>query len=95
METVVDVYQYYWNGAKHYPMIDINSEHISEAQRYDSPKPPFEYQLGLGAADLVIAKVTINLHAFAQGGGSYSEINFNEGTANYIQVAGLIAWPLH
>ncbi len=62
---------------------------IDDTLRYDTAES-FDYRIALAQGDPVWITLTINLHTHAQGGGSYSEINFSEETGNFIQ-PGIVA----
>jgi hypothetical protein len=40
----------------------------------------------LGKNDQALLRVSARLYVYARGGGSYSELNFSDGNANYIGV---------
>ncbi len=76
VEAIMDVYQYYWNGQKHFPLLHIDAGNINVAQLYDDAGQ-FDYQVGLRAGDLAFVRVITSIGVYAQGGGSYSEVNFS------------------
>jgi len=92
VEAVVDVYQYYWNGQKRFPILDIDQGNINDSERIDE-YGEYDYQVALGAGDLTWVMVMLSLHTFARGGGSYSEVNFSDGVANYIEPLIVVAEP--
>ncbi len=91
VEADMDVFQYYWNGAKRFPLLDLGADNINEASLFNEAGN-FDYQAGLRAGDFAFVKVTISVTVHAQGGGSYSEVNFSDGTANFLHPLILFAW---
>lgn len=92
VEADMDVFQYYWNGTKRFPLLNLSADNINAARLFDEAGN-FDYQAGLRAGDFAFVKVTISLSVHAQGGGSYSEVNFSDGTANFLEPLILFAWP--
>jgi hypothetical protein len=72
--------------------IDANGDNIDEFESYDRTIF-FDYSAPLRQGDPVIVTTRITLNAFANGSGSYAEINFADGTANYIQPLFLSVAP--
>jgi hypothetical protein len=87
----VDVFQYYWNGARGFDLLEVSGDNISANNLWDGWEQ-FDYQTGLRAGDWAFVKVMISLDAYAQGGGSYSELNFSTGLGNYIEPVILFVW---
>jgi hypothetical protein len=92
LDIVVDVYQYYWNGRKHFTQFDIDQGDIHDIERIDIGGL-FDYRVALGAGDWAVVMVQVDLYATASGRGSYSMINFADGTANYIEPEIVSAGP--
>jgi hypothetical protein len=84
LEAVIDVYQYYWTGRKKYVLFDIDEGEIHDRKRIDEWRV-FEDYVALAAGDWSVAMVEIDLYTDAKARGNYSEINFADGTANYIE----------
>jgi hypothetical protein len=91
VEATMDVFQYFWHGTKRFGLLDFGADNINEARLFDEAGN-FDYQAGLRAGDLAFVNVTISMNVYAQGGGSYSEVNFSDGTANFIEPLILFAW---
>lgn len=82
--TEVDVYQYFWHGQETRTIIDKRDDNINEAGRV-SGSVHFNFSRSLGAGDVMAVKVTTTLDVYAQGSGSYAELNFNDGEGNYLR----------
>jgi hypothetical protein len=79
------VNQYLDIGLKSFPaLIDRNEDNVEEVTTYDRTGF-FDYTTALKAGDPVIVTVSGTLRASARGGGAYAELNFESGTANYIE----------
>jgi hypothetical protein len=93
VDAYVDIYQYFWNGQKHFPLLNIDADNISTNQIF-SDFLAMDYQVALKTTDWAFVKVTIKISAFARGVGSFSEVNFSDGTQNFIEPLAAIAVPL-
>jgi hypothetical protein len=72
-------------GWKDFPaLIDRNESNAEEVTTYDRTQF-FDYTTVLKAGDPVVVTVKVVVKASARGGGAYSELNFEAGTANYIE----------
>jgi hypothetical protein len=80
----VDILQYFWKGAKSYKLIDIKKSDVNTVAFYDRTEWLWD-TTNLRAGDPVWVKVEISVNAIASGGGSFAEINFFDGSANYIE----------
>jgi hypothetical protein len=82
----MNVNQYVDIGWQGFPaLIDRNESNDEEVTTYDQTKF-FDYTpVVLKAGDPVVVTVNGTVHAFARGSGAFAELNFNDGTANYIQ----------
>lgn len=81
----MDAYQYVDIGWKSFPaLIDRDESNVEEVTTYDRTHF-LDYTTVLKAGDPVIVTVKGVLHAGARGGGAYAELNFEAGTANYIE----------
>jgi hypothetical protein len=91
VQVTMDVYQYFWNGAQQFPLIDIDESNINQEQLITEYGNYF-YRVALREGDWAFVALTVGIHTFAKGGGSYSEINFADGTGNYIVPLITAAW---
>jgi hypothetical protein len=81
----MNVNQYVDFGWKEFPaLIDRHEDNIEAVVNYDRTGF-FDYTAVLKAGDPVIVTVGGTLRAFARGGSTYAELNFEAGTANYIE----------
>ncbi len=77
--------QYVDIGWKDFPaLIDRDEDNVEEVTTYDRTNF-FDYNTVLKAGDPVIITVRGVVNADAKGGGAYAELNFEAGTANYIE----------
>jgi len=84
MEAKVDIFQYFWKGAKTFKLIDEDKDDVDLVEFYDRTEWLWDTTY-LRAGDRVWVKVDVSVDALASGGGSYAEINFSDGAANYIE----------
>ena len=84
LHVKLDIFQYFWNGAKLFKLIDIDESDIDVVEFYDRTEFLFD-TVTLRAGDPVWVKVDVSVRALADGGGSYAEINFRDGAANFIE----------
>jgi hypothetical protein len=81
----MNVNQYTDIGWKSFPaLIDRSESNDEEVTTYDRTQF-FDYTTVLKAGDPVVVTVKGTVHATARGSGAYGELNFQAGTANYIQ----------
>jgi len=81
----MNAHQYADIGKKNFPaLIDRDEDNVEEVTTYDRTNF-FDYTTVLKAGDPVIVTVNGTLDASARGGGAYAELNFEAGTANYIE----------
>jgi hypothetical protein len=93
LTATLDVWQYgHWHGPKEFTVLDQEGDHLNRFDRIDRGTW-YEYLASVGAGDPVWVRVTFGLDAFANGGGSYAEINLSEGVGNYLEPVALIAGP--
>jgi hypothetical protein len=77
--------QYEDFGWKDYPaLLDVEKDNAEERTNFDRSFF-FDYTAPLRGGDPVIFTAKGALDADAHGGGAYAELNFYDGTANYIQ----------
>ena len=79
-----DVYQYHWHGRKTFKLLNIKDDNIQVYKIYEKGHF-FDYKTVLKKDDFALIRIEIELQAVSRGSGSYSEINFREGSANYIK----------
>jgi hypothetical protein len=81
----MNVSQYTDLGWKTFPaLIDRKEDNVEQIANYDRTHF-FDYTAALKAGDPVVVTVAGTIKAFARGGGAYAELNFEAGTANYIE----------
>jgi hypothetical protein len=81
----MNVHQYSDAGWKSFPaLLDVEKDNVEETVRYDHTHF-LDYTTGLSAGDPVIVTVKGVVLASAHGGGAYAELNFAEGSSNYVQ----------
>jgi hypothetical protein len=80
----MNVHQYTDSGWHDFPVLDVEKDNTDEVTSYDRTHF-FDYTAGLRGGDPVVVTVKGVVHASAHGGGAYAELNFADGTANYIQ----------
>jgi hypothetical protein len=85
LDVRVSAYQYNWKPETWYSVINHGGDNINYSSRLDTDRH-FYYSFLAGAGDLTWILVTNRLYAYARGDGSYAEINFASGAANYITV---------
>lgn len=79
----VDVYQFSWRGADRRTVVDRRSGNINETGRLEGALYwSFTHPLEGGAP--VTVRITATLDVYAQGSGDYGELNFADGTDNYL-----------
>jgi hypothetical protein len=85
LTIAMNVNQYADVGWKNFPaLIDRNEQNVEEFTLYDRTHF-FDYTAVLKAGDPVVISVKGVLDALGIGGGTYAELNFEAGTANYIE----------
>jgi len=83
LDVQMNVHQYADSGWKDFPLLYIDKQNADEITSYDRTHF-LDYTTGLRAGDPVVVTAKITVEALADGGGAYSELNFQDGTANYI-----------
>jgi hypothetical protein len=78
-------YQYNWKPSSSTNVLDIDSQNINVNDRFDGWRTMYYSDL-LGGGDAAYVRVTSSFYVYARGGGSYAELNFSDGAANYIGV---------
>ena len=85
LSAQVNVHQYTDVGWKDFPvLLFVEKDNAQEVTSYDRTFF-LDYTTGLRAGDPVIVTVRGVVEANAHGAGAYAELNFKDGTANYIQ----------
>jgi hypothetical protein len=85
LSVVMNVHQYVDIGSKSFPaLIDEEHDNADEVITFDRTSF-FDYTTILKEGDPVTVTVTVLPRVQAYGWGSYSELNFKDGIANYIQ----------
>jgi len=77
-------YQYNWKATGSTNVLDIDSQNIDVNDRFDGWRTM--YYSDLLGADRAYLRVTAAYYVYARGGGSYAELNFSNGNANYMGV---------
>jgi len=81
----MNAHQYVDVGWKVFPaLIDRDEDNVEEVTTYDRTHF-FDYTTVLRGGDPAIVTVKGVIDADARGGGAYAELNFEAGTANYIE----------
>jgi hypothetical protein len=75
-------YQYNYKATSSVNLFDYDGQNINLANRYDNN--PIMYYSDLLGADNAYLRVTQSLYGYARGGGSHAELNFSDGSANYL-----------
>jgi hypothetical protein len=89
LQLKMNTFQYFWHGVKSFDLIKEHRTNSSESEFYDET-PLYTYTTSLKAGDPVWFKLSIWFWVCAKGGGSYAELNFLEGGANFIQPRHLV-----
>jgi hypothetical protein len=79
----VDVYQYNWKGWSTINALDVGGDNINVNQRFDTDRHHY-YSALLAGGDWAYVRNVVGLYVYARAGGSYSELNFSVGAANYL-----------
>jgi|SRR5215207_4023342 len=79
----VDVWQYNWKGWSNVNALDVGGDNINVNQRFDTDRHHY-YTALLGGGDWAYIRNVVGLYVYARAGGSYSELNFAAGAANYL-----------
>ncbi len=75
-------YQYNYKSSGTTNVLNIDSQNIDVNGRVDGWRTM--YYSDLLGADRAYLRVTASFYVYARGGGSYAELNFSAGTANYM-----------
>jgi hypothetical protein len=78
-------YQYYYKPESSVTLFDMGDDNINRDGRFDGWRWMYYSDL-LAAGDQAYLLVSASFYAYARGGGSYSELNFSAGVANYVGI---------
>ncbi len=78
-----NVWQYNWKGWSGVNVLDVGGDNIDVNQRFDTDRHFYSTAL-LAGGDWAFVQSRIELYVYARAGGSYSELNFATGAANYL-----------
>lgn len=84
LNAQMNVHQYADTGWQDFPLLNIQKQNADEITSYDRTHF-LDYTTGLRMGDPVVVTVKGTVEALGHGGGAYAELNFFDGTANYIQ----------
>jgi hypothetical protein len=79
----VDVWQYNWKGWSNVNVLDVGGDNINVNQRFDTDRHHYHTAL-LAGGDWAYIRNVVGLDVYARAGGSYTELNFAVGAANYL-----------
>jgi hypothetical protein len=77
-------YQYNYKATGSTNVFDLDSQNINVNDRFDGWRTM--YYSDLLGADQAYLRVSASFYVYARGGGSYAELNFSAGNANYMGV---------
>jgi hypothetical protein len=81
----MNVHQYVDSGWKDFPpLLQVEKQNAQEVDNFDRTFF-LDYTAALRVGDPVVVTVKGVVEAFSHGGGTYAELNFADGTANYIE----------
>lgn len=78
-----NVWQYNWKGWSSVNVLDIGGDNVNTTNRFDTDRHFYSGAL-LAGGDWAFIRSTIGLYVYARADGSYSELNFAIGSANYL-----------
>jgi hypothetical protein len=84
LNAQMNVHQYADTAWHDFPLLNIVKQNTDEITTYDRTHF-LDYTTGLRMGDPVVVTVKGTVEALGHGGGSYAELNFRDGTANYIE----------
>jgi len=79
----VDVWQYNWKGWSNANVLDVAGSNLNVNDRFDTDRHHYRTAL-LAGGDWAYVRNVVGLYVYARAGGSYSELNFAVGAANYL-----------
>lgn len=83
VKTDIEAIQYFPRGIREHRIIDLDDDNISKSGLLDAKKI-WSFNEIFGGGDLVQLRVRFAIDTDARGNGSYAEVNFQDGKANYI-----------
>jgi hypothetical protein len=86
-----NVWQYNWKGWRNWTVLNIGDDNINDNDRFDTNRN-VNYSTLLGGGDWAYIRSVVQLYVYARGSGSYSELNFSTGAANYLQAPYVIIY---
>jgi len=92
IRTQLSVVQHAWSYGDWKTFCEQGDDNIDETGFIDELSQ-LQLEVPLQAGDLAVVYVDAWLDTEAQGDGSYAELNFSDGAANYIKPLALLAWP--
>lgn len=94
LDVFVNAYQYVWNGSRHVNLLNVDEDSGAKFGSYDeSPDISITTPLRNDSQYYVFVKVDVLIYVHPYGPGTYGEMNFMDGTANYIQPLVMFAAP--
>jgi hypothetical protein len=78
-----NVWQYNWKGWTQNRVLDVGADNIDVNNRFDTERHTSNSDL-LGHGDWAYVRNYVSLYVYARGDGSYAELNFAVGNANYL-----------
>jgi hypothetical protein len=78
-----NVWQYNWKGWSGVNVLDVGGDNINVNQRFDTDRHFYSSAL-LAGGDWAFVLSRVELYVYARASGSYSELNFATGAANYL-----------
>ena len=78
-----NVWQYNWKGSTSATPFDVGGDNINVNLRFDTDRHFYRTAL-LAGGDWAFIQSRIELYVYARAAGSYSELNFAVGNANYL-----------
>jgi len=78
-----NVWQYNWKGWTQNRVLDVGSDNIDVNNRFDTERHTYNSAL-LGSGDWAYVRNYVSIYVYARGDGSYAELNFAVGNANYL-----------
>ncbi len=77
------VHQYAWQPVKKFTLLDKSETNANYTKLFDSTEW-LDTTAVLKAGDLAWILVTFEVEGFGEGSGTYGELNFKDGSANYV-----------
>ena len=84
IDLAMQGYQYNWKGQSSTNVLDIDGQNINDNDRFDGWRNT--YYADLLGADTAYVLLSASFYVYARGDSSTAELNFNDGSANYMGV---------